>query len=264
MNESKKERLVLYFYAVLGLLCLTVFIMHVAGFVFPEWYYNKYPDTEKYVGVNIVSPWADFSYFTYHSLIIFSVFSILLWYSHVTKNKKLKEYLIRPSVVGFVVTNYVITFTFNLFFDLFMGGFNNAIYSATLEDTARGYHGLGVDLFVHYFVPIVAFLLIFLVKSSKNDVKHRRGVYCYLTIYFIIVAILGRFAYVIEWYPYPFFDFTGILEFLGLNGQSVVLQIFTAIIVMVLLWVVYGLVYKFLRIIFKARSNKKSVIRLEN
>lgn len=246
---------VAYFYGVLGLIGIAFFITLSAFYEYPEWFYQAYPDIEKFVGPNVVSPWCTFSFFTNQTVIIFSIWGILLALSQMSKNAKLRDFLLKPSVVGFVVTNHIITTACYTVFEL-CGEANFGLYALV----PRAFVGLFGSIYMHYILFIFAILLLFIAKPTEKDTKNRHFAYTYLILYFFLVKITGMYCFDIEWYPYPIFDTEMMIDFIGLDGGNIWLNILAFLIIFAALFALYYFLYKFVRKCFVRQSGKPKVI----
>ena len=63
-----------------GALCIWLFLSHMFGY--NDWYLKSHPEVETYVGINVVSMFADFSFFTYVTLLLFSLWCFLFAFLH--------------------------------------------------------------------------------------------------------------------------------------------------------------------------------------
>ncbi len=230
-------------YNILMLLCglvgLWLFLSHMLHFSFPDYFYTNNPSLDFYYGTNVVSMWADLSFFTYHTLIFFSLWCILYAISNLFNFKKLNTFLINPYVMSFVFTNYVVTVVLYTLFELTSGNITFGLYA----NVPLAYHNLGTNIISHYVYFIFALILFLKVKSYKTK---NRGLslfpICYLLLYYIIVKLTGKFAYNIEWYPYIIFDATSIGKIFGVTNY--VACVFILISVLLIIGVAYMLLYR--------------------
>ena len=82
------------------------------------WFFRMYPDIKLYYGNNVVTGWANLSFFTYQTLILFSTWSILWFVAYFGKLSKLQNFLKAEIVVDFISTNYIITCVVYTVFEL--------------------------------------------------------------------------------------------------------------------------------------------------
>lgn len=225
-----------YSCAVVGVLALWLFIDHILGFDEHEYFFIQNPGIEKYCGTNVVSPWADFSFFTYHTLIFFGIWLIGLFFSFILKSDKLKDFFTHEATVVFVLTNYTITCVLYTAFELSSGNPTFGLYA--LNNNAI--HNLGTNILAHYVFYIFALLIGFKVRT-KHAMKRRHVIIMlvYLLLYCLAVKITGKYCYRIEWYPYPIFDSQSLWQMLGLQNYVPLQGIFLLAFVYIVLLVGY-------------------------
>lgn len=190
-------------FIIIGVSALYLFIDHIAKFTPHDYFYDANHGIEYYVGVNVVSRWADLSFFTYHTIILFGVWFILYGISGLFKLEKLNFFLINKNLITFIFTNYLITTFMYTFFELTSGNITFGLYA----NTPKAIHNFGTNILGHYIFFII--ILIAFIKIEPVGVYKKKTlifISFYVFIYYLYVLITGKFMYKIEWYPYPIFD----------------------------------------------------------
>lgn len=190
-------------YLIIGISAIWLVVDHIGKFSYPDYFYNDNPDIKYYVGVNVVSIWADFSFFTYHTIILFGIWCILYSLSELFNLTRLNNFTKHKAVIVFLFTNYLVTTVLYTIFELTSGDITFGLYA----NTAKAIHNLGTNILGHYVFFIV--MLVSFIKIKPNgEIKTKYFIFMsmYVFIYYIYVLITGRFMYNIEWYPYPIFD----------------------------------------------------------
>jgi len=209
-----KNKLLNILTLIIGVLGIWLFLDHILNFKYPEYFYNANPNINYYVGINVVSMIADLSFFTYHTLIFFSIWCILLGVSSLFKIDKLYELCVHRSIVVFIMTNYLLTTALYTIFELTSSNITFGLYA--LDNLAI--HNFGTNILAHYIFFIYnVFLFIKIKKDKEIKNKHYQLMGVYLLIYLIYVKISGMYFYNIEWYPYPIFDLKSIIGIFGLK-----------------------------------------------
>lgn len=245
---EQKKGFYKYFYNILILFCgligLWLFLSHMLHFSFPDYFYANNPEIKFYFGTNVVSMWADLSFFTYHTLIFFSLWCILYSISCLFTCKKLHGFLTNIYVLSFVFTNYIVTVVLYTFFELTSGNITFGLYA----NIPMAYHNFGTNIITHYIYFIFALIIFLKVKATKNTNKFANFFpLIYLTVYYIIVKIAGEFAYIIEWYPYVIFDATSFGKLFNITNYTlcVILLICTLIFISIVYMILYTSCIKF-------------------
>ncbi len=228
---TKKKKIFLNIVIItIGLIGLWLVTSHIAHFEFPEYFYNANPDIKTYVGTNVVSAWADFSFFTYQTLIIFSIWCILFGIANIFSLQKLNDFLRRDTVISFVFVNYFFTVLLYTIFELSSGNITFGLYA----NTPLGFHNLATNLIIHYVYFAICLTVFIKLKTSTSSTK-RAGilVFTYLLFYYTIVKILGEFAYNIRWFPYIIFDAKTFGNTFGITNYlaSIVVLIITCVVI---------------------------------
>ena len=252
---KEKTKFYKYFYNILILFCgfvgLWLFLSHMLHFSFPDYFYANNPDIKFYYGTNVVSMWADLSFFTYHTLIFFSLWCIGFAISNFFNFKKLHSFLTNAYVMSFVFTNYVVTAVLYTFFELTSGNITFGLYA----NVPFAYHNLGTNIITHYIYFIFALILFLKINSSES--KNKILCYfpiCYLIVYYIIVKMTGKFSYIIEWYPYVIFDAKSFGKMFGITNY------FWTVVVLILALIIIGFIYMIMFKFFAKYKTKKSNI----
>ncbi len=244
------------FILLVGIIGVWLFLSHMLHFSFPDYFYINNPNINFYYGTNVVSMWADFSFFTYHSLIFFSLWCILYSLSNFFNLKKLNNFLSNAYVLSFVFTNYLFTVFFYTIFELTSGNITFGLYA----NTPLALHNFGTNIVGHYVYFVFALVLFLKIQSSSKSKNKLIAFFpiCYLLLYYIVVKITGKFAYIIEWYPYVIFDATSFGQIFGVTNYSwcVVILLFSLLIILS--------AYMFLYIMFANYKLKKSKVAPPN
>ena len=244
---SKKLSIVTLMIGVIG---MWLFIDHISNFTYPDYFYNANPDITYYVGINVVSMIADLSFFTYHTLIFFSLWCIGLGISSLFKISKIYNFCIHISVVVFIFTNYIITTFLYTIFELTSGNITFGLYAYD----KYAIHNFGTNIIAHYILFIYNLFLFIKIKPI-NKIERRHYIYMliYLVIYLLYVKISGMYFYNIEWYPYPIFDLKSLL---GIFNISVDINIVIEyIILLILLAILTYLYYSLLKLVNKIKKD---------
>lgn len=227
---------------IIGIIGLWLTISHICHFKYPDYFYEANPNINKYIGTNVVSWKADFSYFTYQTIIIFSLWSIFLSIGELFKIKRISNIMKNTNVMTFVLVNYIVTTLLYTVFE-FISGHPTFGYYGPYN---LSIHNLGTNLIAHYLLFIVC--LVSYIKIKPNNNKNIKLacvlITIYLVIYFIYVKITGMYSYNIEWYPYIIFDKESIQLLFSINNNFIGLLIFIA--TNVTIYSVYMLTYLYI------------------
>ncbi len=179
---------------------LAIFVEHIAGYEYQAWFYaNGIHDP--YTNVNVVSRWADFSFFTYISLILFCVWGIFKFIACVFKLEKLNKVINNSYLVLFICLNqFIVLILYTISQIAFKGNFG------WYGPYPGSYHSMGTSLVLHYFVTTVAIVYFFIHKFDKIEFKKCLYFLIFFVVYGIIVKVTGMYCYTFEWYPYPIFS----------------------------------------------------------
>ncbi len=230
----------IYFNFIIGVLTLWLFVDHVAGFLPHDYFYNQNPTLTLYAGVNIVSRWADFAFFTYHTLLFYAVWAIGLFIAYAFKIERLTSFFTHQTVVVFVLTNYVLTAIVYTLFELASGKPTFGLYDLS----NKAIHNFGTNVLAHYVFLIVA-LIVGLKIKTQGEIKRKHIVviFVYLVLYCIAVKITGMFCYKIEWYPYPIFHGDLLLDMLGIISYDSGIKIACIFMAFAILAVTYFVIF---------------------
>lgn len=247
-----KSKLLNIITLIIGILTLWVFVDHFINFQYPDYFYNANPGITYYVGINVVSKYADFSFFTYHTMIIFSIWCISLSVSSLLKFDKLYNLCVNRNIVVFVFVNYFLTTLLYTIFELTSGNITFGLYALNFN----GIHNFVTNILGHYFFFFFNVFLFIKVKT-KGVMKKKYFVLmsCYVLIYLIYVKLSGMYFYNIEWYPYPIFDFSSLF---GLFGINVSVPVIIEYIVIFILFILMSMLYYRLLIIFNKIKKDKN------
>ncbi len=203
-NQETKTKFGWYYVCLLiGIAVVWLIVDHIAGFEYPQYFYDANEGITQYVGINVVSQWADFSFFTYQTLIFFALWLILLFVGYMLKWTKLRRLLTHEATITFVLTNYTVTAFLYTAFELTSGNPTFGLYAHTNE----AIFNFATNILAHYIFYIMALVIGFRIEThGKLKAKHITIFMLYLFVYYVVVKITGMYCYNIEWYPYPIFD----------------------------------------------------------
>lgn len=175
--------------------------------------------------------WADFSFFTYHTMIFSGVWLILLVIGEWTNNKYLKCFTRNQSVMAFIMTNYILTMILYTIFELLSGNPTFGWYG----NNNSSIHNLGTNILSHY-VCFCLVLFAYIKVAPLSTFKKRHIIYILLCAvsYYTVVKLTGKYAYQIEWYPYPIFDEYWIMNILGITSRLWGVVILTIVLIIIL------------------------------
>lgn len=175
--------------------------------------------------------WADFSFFTYHTMIFSGVWLILLVIGEWTNNKYLKCFTRNQSVMAFIMTNYILTMILYTIFELLSGNPTFGWYG----NNNSSIHNLGTNILSHYVCfCLVLFAYIKVAPLSTFKKRHIIYILLYVVSYYTVVKLTGKYAYQIEWYPYPIFDEYWIMNILGITSRLWGVVILTIVLIIIL------------------------------
>ncbi len=226
-------------YIIIGIVGVILFLMHLLGFKPHDYFFEGNPGIKKYIGVNVVSMFADFSFFTYHTLIFFSIWMILQGIAFIFKYDKLDKFVRKDSIVCFVFLNYIITTVLYTLFELTSGNPTFGLYGNNL----KAVWNLIQNLIIHYVFFIIS--LVVFIKTNSIKLENRNYFktlflpIIYLVSYYIVVKITGLYCYKIIWYPYPIFDGEAICSLFGILTESIFLQNLFLVIILLMIGLVY-------------------------
>lgn len=235
-----------------GAIALWIVTSLIAHFNYPDYFYQAHPDIQSYVGVNVVSPFADFAFFTYITLILFGARCLLTGLSGIFKLDKILNFLRRDTISVFVFLNYSVTVTFYTAFELLsfpptLGWYGNYPLS---------WHTLGTNVIAHYLLFIAETVIFIKEPTTKGNLKSALIIVsAFLIVYYAAVKITGEFAYNIRWFPYIIFDARSFGN--GLSIDNVTLSTVLLVFILTVVFTTYLLAFILL---VKAKSKKLSVI----
>ncbi len=226
----------------IGLFGLFLVYDHISGFTPHDYFYINNPDIEKYIGTNVVSMFADFSFFTYHTAIFFSLWLVLVAGGGLLRLDGLVRFLKRDGIVTFVCLNYFITVVLYTVFELTSGNITFGLYATHY----KGIYNFVTNILMHYAMAAVSLMVFIKVRVEKTDTSPYKAVaipLAYLLVYFAVVKVTGMYCYRIIWYPYPIFDGEALRRMLHLNIGSPVWQ--NVILAAVLALLAFGYAYAY-------------------
>jgi hypothetical protein len=209
----------------IGILGFVFIIYTVITFTPHDYFFIQNPEIKKYVGINVVSPFATFSFFTYHSLIFFSTWLILFGIGNLLNSNHLVRFLTNSAILSFVCLNYFITCIIYTIFELLAEEITFGLYALT----PHGIYNFITNIIVHYLLAFFALGVFLKIKASDLGKDQVHGIKAlkllvfpivYLTAYYTLVKITGMHCYKIEWYPYPLFDVQSFSALFGLATNN--------------------------------------------
>lgn len=228
---------------IIGIIGLWLIFSHVYHFRYPDYFYNANPNIDKYIGTNVVSWEADFSFFTYQTIILFSIWCIILSIGELLKKEEILKIVKNNNLMTFVFVNYLITMLLYTIFEFTSGNISFGYYGPY----KLSIHNLGTNIIAHYLLFFVCLLCYVKIKPLNN--KYTKISYLlitlYLLIYYVSVKLTGLYAYNIEWYPYIIFDQESIQTILGINNDWIGLLLL--ILINITVYVIYMLLYIFIK-----------------
>lgn len=232
---------------VFGLFGICIFLSLTIGFTPHDYFYKQNPGIEKYVGVNVVSAFANLSFFTYHSLIAFSLWLIAYGFSNLLKKDNWIESLTKSPLIAFICLNFFVTCILYTVFELTSGNPTFGLYATT----PSAIYNFIINIIVHYLYSFGAVFTYIKVKISdayngkickKNVFKLLIPPTIYLFVYYLLVKITGMYCYKIEWYPYPIFDLDSFGALLGMAEKQLPTLIIL-ILTLIMIWSLYCFCY---------------------
>ena len=213
----KKRNVILFF--IVGLFGYALAISTSILVDGQEWFFRMYPDITVYYGNNVVTGWANLSFFTYQTLIFFSTWCILWFVGYFFKLHKLQNFLKSEIVVDFISTNYIITCVLYTVFAFMANPINFGLYDV---NEWYAWYVMFTNVLIHHGMFVFALIFYIQIDTRKSKLRlHLIVPIVYLVLYCVIVKIIGVYAYRIEWYPYGFFHPELIKEMLGLQASNV-------------------------------------------
>ena len=246
-NKKLFINLCLIFCAILG---FGIIIHHMIRFIYADFFIEN-PNVTTFVGENVVNPWIDLTFFTYITVIIFSLWCLLYALSNIFSFKKLNNFLRKNTVICFVFCNYLLTFALYTIFQLVdeptFGWFG---------DLPLSWHSLYCSIILHYVFFIIECVLFAKIKTTQSN--HKNGhIYStlFLFAYYTIVKLLGEFAYQIRYFPYIIFDAKSFGEIFGVSNylECIILLVACCAILFVLYQLVFYILLK-----IKTKQQEKS------
>jgi len=224
---------------IFGIIAIVLVIQHVAAFIPHDYFYNQNPTLTLFSGVNVVSRWADFSFFTYHTVIFYGLWAVGLFFAYSLKLKSI-SFFTNSTVVTFVLTNYILTAVIYTAFELLSGNPTFGLYALN----GKAIHNFGTNILAHYVICAVCAITCLKIKT-QGEIKPRHVliILAYLIIYCIAVKLTGRYCYKIEWYPYPIFHGDLLMAMLGITSYNVGIKIICIFIVFAFLAIAYFLIF---------------------
>ena len=238
---------------------LWIFVDHICGWKPQPWALT--PQTTVYCGVNVVSPWADFAFFTYQTLIFFGVWCVLSGVALIFKASGVKAadrlvaFAFYKYVKSFVLSGYAITCVVYTAFELIWASDSFGLYDARV---AAAWHNFGTNLAVHYALFAACVALYFVSPTcGKRIALPYVIVAAYAVTYVVAVKLTGAYCYSIEWYPYPIFHTSTIMQVVGIENRAVATCLL--VVVFVAIGALYGLVFGVIAELVSKVTTKQSV-----
>ncbi len=112
-----------------GIVSLWLVISHIVHFEYPDYFGHANPDIKTYVGINVMSKWVDFSFFTYITMLLFGIWCILLSISKLFNLQKMNDFLTQDWLVCFIFVNYIFHYFALHCFSNIVGRFRSLFHS---------------------------------------------------------------------------------------------------------------------------------------
>lgn len=231
----------LIFSVALGLasaLAVYVFFKIFSSYKYPTFFYHPVKEEEKALA-KYIGKAGFFTYFTYLALGLSGLWGVGRTICYLSGLKKGLKIFDNEYVVIFVTLNEVITlvaYCVPQYFAAVPFGFTGWAW--------KNLKGFFQSLFMHVIFPVCVITFFALFKPEK-EVKTKKV--CLLSsfalLYAVIVKVLGRFVFPVEWYPYPVFSAEGVwlAVFKNLDDFNYASGVFGVIICAVLLIALYAL-----------------------
>lgn len=189
----------------------------------------------------MVSGWANFAYFTYLGLILFSLWCILYFFAFFFNSEKLLGFLKNEATVTFVTANYMISCIFYTVFALMESPPTFSLYDI---HAPYAWFSFSTNIIIHYVYTAFVLVMFFQidVQRAKRKIFHLIPLF-YMLVYYALVKVSGMYVYRIEWYPYPIFHPQFMNEIFGIEGSNPIGYLFMVIACAILLVFYYGLYY---------------------
>lgn len=237
---KKVNSIVLLIFGIIG---IWLVIDHIANFEYPDYFYNANPNITKYIGVNVVSWIADFSFFTYHTMILFSLWAMIFAIGELFKLDKISHFVRNNNLMTFIFVNYLITIILYTGFELASGKPTFGYYGPS----KMSIYNLITNLIGHYLLFLVCLFAYIKIKPStiNNKIRPYILITSYLLIYMICTKLSGMYLYDIEWYPYIIFDREAIMNIVNISNN--LLGSILTILVNIIIYIVYMTLYIFIK-----------------
>lgn len=248
---ERKSEIVSLIYFIFALGGLALFLRLFLGYNGPGYYYH--PVTEGEMGLkNAVGRISIFTYFSYLSLFINSIWGILLFFSTAIGSKKAFDVLNDKYLLTFVTLNQIVTMVVYLATQCFVP----YPFGITKLDLS-GFFSFLIGFYIHFVMPITMIIYYFFFAKPKNlQLKKCLWLLVFPLVYALIVKFLGEIVYKIEWYPYPVFSVEAIWNLLFKTTAS--LNVPLAVTLICLCCVFVAVVYFLLVFLMCKLSRKKS------
>lgn len=226
-----------------GLVSFWLVISHIAHFHLGDYIDKTKNLPDILYGTNVVSKWADLSFFTYITILIFASWCVSFFIAKLFGLKRIYNFLTKDYIISFVFTNYICTaIIYNIF--QIVAGDNFGLYNKT---DPIAWHSFATNLLCHYVVFILACII--LIKVPSSTTKSKLPYICvtaFLVVYYVVVKICGLYAYRVIWYPYFIFDSTIFGKAFSIKNPtlSTILMILCCITIYLLYMAIYILVKK--------------------
>ena len=108
-----------------GIISLWLVLNHIIHFEYPDYFWRANPDIQTYVGINVVSKWSDFSFFTYITMILFGIWCILIAISKLFNLEKINSRLVSMLYFRWLHIHYCALY----YFSIIIGRFRPLFYN---------------------------------------------------------------------------------------------------------------------------------------
>ena len=247
-TERKAISYLLFVASIIG---LAIFIYATVSFKPHDYFYIDGVPKDPFTVINVVSRWANFSFVTYLSLIIFSVYGIMNFIAEITHCEKLLRITQNDYLVLFICVNQIFVLLGYTFFQLAFNG-DFGYYAHSLA----GAISLVTNLIVHYVITSVAIIWFFVRKFGKIKFGKCFFFLIFYLVYGLAVKFTGMYCYSFEWYPYPIFSSRHLWYYMfgSLNNYNPILATSLVIIFIILILIAY----MFLTYVCTLYINKKA------
>lgn len=231
-----------------GIISFWLVISHIMHFNLANYIYEQKDLPDVLYGTNVVNKWADLSFFTYITILIFAFWCFFMFASKLFKIKNFYDFLTKDYTTTFVLTNYVCTVVIYNIFQI-VAGDDFGLYN---KASSLAWHNFGTNILCHYIMFILACIILLKVQSTITKSKlPYMFVTMFLVVYYLIVKICGEYAYKVKWYPYFIFDSGAFASAFNIHNQTI------SVILLIICCVAIYMFYMILFFLIKKHKNKQ-------